>query len=148
MADMSEVDINEINRDVIAQFRANAGRAVEGRFAGTDLLLLHHKGARSGEWRVNPLMYLRDGDRYVIFASRNGGPQHPHWYHNLVANPDVQVEVGSEKFAATAAVASGAERERVWAQCVAQRPFLTDHAARARPRQIPVVLLQPRKGNP
>lgn len=139
---MSEIDINEINRDVIEQFRTHDGKAVEGRFAGADLLLLHHKGAKSGEWRVNPLMYLRDGDRYVIFASRNGGPKHPQWYHNLVANPDVEVEVGTEKFAAKAVVTSGAERQRVWAQCVAQRPFLTDHAARAHPREIPVVCLE------
>jgi deazaflavin-dependent oxidoreductase (nitroreductase family) len=139
---MSEIDINEINRDVIEQFRANEGKAVEGRFAGTDLLLLHHKGAKSGEWRTNPLMYLRDGDRYVIFASRNGGPSHPHWYHNLVANPDVEVEVGTEKFPAKAVVASGEERQRVWAQSVAQRAFLTDHAARAYPREIPVICLE------
>ncbi len=139
---MSESDVNEMNRDVVAQFRANEGKAVEGRFVGTDLLLLHHKGAKSGEWRVNPLMYLKDGDRYVIFASRNGGPKSPDWYHNLVANADVEVEVGTEKFTAEAVVTSGAERQRVWAQCVAQRPFLTDHAARAHPREIPVVYLE------
>jgi deazaflavin-dependent oxidoreductase (nitroreductase family) len=139
---MSEIDVNEMNRDVVAQFRAHEGKNVEGRFAGTDLLLLHHRGAKSGEWRVNPLMYLRDGERYVIFASRNGGPQHPHWYHNLVAHPDVEVEVGTEKFAAKAVVTSGAERQRVWAQCVAQRPFLTDHAARAHPREIPLISLE------
>jgi deazaflavin-dependent oxidoreductase (nitroreductase family) len=139
---MSEIDINEINRDVVTQFRANQGKAVEGRFAGTDLLLLHHRGAKSGSWRVNPLMYLRDGERYVIFASRNGGPKHPHWYHNLVANPDVEVEVGTEKFAAKAVVTCGSERQRVWAQCVAQRPFLTDHAARAHPREIPLICLE------
>jgi deazaflavin-dependent oxidoreductase (nitroreductase family) len=141
---MSEIDIHEMNRDVIEQFRANGGKAVEGRFAGTDLLLLHHKGAKSGEWRVNPLMYLRDGDRYVIFASRNGGPKHPQWYHNLVANPEVEVEVGTEKFAAKAVVISGAERQRVWAESVAQRPFLTDHAARAHPREIPVICIERR----
>jgi deazaflavin-dependent oxidoreductase (nitroreductase family) len=139
---MSEIDINAINKDVIGQFHANGGRAVEGQFSGTDLLLLHHKGARSSEWRVNPLMYLRDGDRYVIFASRNGGPRSPDWYHNLVANPDVEVEVGTEKFSAKALVTSGAERQRVWAHCVAQRPFLTDHAARAHPREIPVICLE------
>ena len=139
---MSEIDIQEMNRDVITQFRANGGKAVEGRFAGTDLLLLHHKGAKSGEWRVNPLMYLMDGDRYVIFASRNGGQKHPQWYHNLVANPEVEVEVGTEKFAARAVVTSGVERRRVWAQCVAQRPFLTDHAARAHPREIPVICIE------
>ena len=139
---MSEIDVNEMNRDVIAQFRANAGKAVEGRFAGTDLLLLHSRGARSGQPRVNPLMYLKDGDRYVVFASRNGGPTHPDWYHNLVANPDVEVEVGTEKFPARAVIASGIERQRVWEQSVAQRPFLTDHAARAQPRVIPVICLK------
>jgi len=144
MAAMSEIDVNEMNRDVITQFHANAGKAVGGRFAGTDLLLLHSKGARSGQPRVNPLMYLRDGDRYVIFASRNGGPKHPDWYHNLVAHPDVEVEVGTEKFPARAVITSGAERQRVWAQCVAQRAFLTDHAARAYPREIPVICLERR----
>ena len=139
---MSEIDVNEMNRDVVAQFRANGGKAVEGRFAGTDLLLLHHKGARTGQWRVNPLMYLRDGERYVIFASRNGGPTHPDWYHNLVANPDVEVEVGAEKFSAKAFVTAGEERQRVWAHCVAQRPFLVDHAARAHPREIPVICIE------
>ncbi|HEU0072921.1 MAG TPA: nitroreductase family deazaflavin-dependent oxidoreductase [Dehalococcoidia bacterium] len=139
---MSEIDIHEMNRDVVTQFRANEGKAIEGRFAGTDLLLLHHKGAKSGEWRVNPLMFLKDGDRHVIFASRNGGPHHPDWYHNLVANPDIEVEVGTEKFAAKAVVTTGAERQRVWAQCVAQRPFLTDHAARAHPREIPVICIE------
>ena len=142
IAAMSEIDINEINRDVVVQFRANEGKADEGRFAGTDLLLLHHKGAKSGEWRINPLMYLMDGDRYVVFASRNGGPQHPDWYHNLVAHPEIELEVGRERFPARAVVTTGAERQRVWAQCVAQRAFLTDHAARAYPREIPVICLE------
>ncbi len=91
---------------------------------------------------MNPLTYLMDGDRYVIFASRNGAPSHPDWYHNLVANPDIEVEVGTEKFAARAVVTAGADRQRVWAQSVAQRPFLTDHAARAHPREIPVICLE------
>jgi deazaflavin-dependent oxidoreductase (nitroreductase family) len=138
----NQIDVNEMNRDVIAQFRAHGGRNVTGRFANTDLLLLHHRGAKTGHERVNPLMYLMDGERYVIFASRNGGPKHPHWYHNLVANPDVEVEVGTEKFVARAVVTSGAERTRVWAQCVAIRPFLEDHAARALPREIPVIALE------
>jgi deazaflavin-dependent oxidoreductase (nitroreductase family) len=137
-----QVDVNEMNREVIAQFRANGGRVVEGRLAGTDLLLLHTRGAKSGAERVNPLMYLRDGDRYVVFASRNGAPKHPDWYHNVVANPEVEVEAGSERFAARAVVATGEERARLWAQCVQQRPFLEDHAARARPREIPVITLQ------
>jgi deazaflavin-dependent oxidoreductase (nitroreductase family) len=131
-----------MNRDVIAQFYAHGGKNVSGRFVDTDLLLLHSKGAKSGQPRTNPLMYVMDGERYVIFASRNGGPTHPDWYHNLVANPDVEVEVGTEKFAARAVVMSGAERSRVWAQGVARRAFLTDHAARAQPREIPVIALE------
>jgi deazaflavin-dependent oxidoreductase (nitroreductase family) len=136
------IDVNEMNRDVIEQFRSHGGKNVSGRFVDTDLLLLHHRGARTGRLRVNPLMYLMDGERYIVLASRNGGPKHPHWYHNLAANPDVEVEVGTQKFAARATVTSGAERERVWAQCVALRPFLADHAARAQPRQIPVIALE------
>lgn len=139
---MNQIDVNEMNRDVIAQFREHGGRNVSGRFANTDLLLLHSKGANTGQARINPLMYLKDGERYIVFASRNGGPKHPDWYHNLVANPDVEVEVGTEKFAAKAVVTSGAERARVWDQCVAVRPFLTDHAARAQPREIPVIALE------
>ena len=90
---MSEIDVSEMNRDVITQFYAHGGKNLTGRFVGTDLLLLHSKGAKSSQARVNPLMYLMDGDRYIIFASRNGGPKHPDWYHNLVAHPDVEVEV-------------------------------------------------------
>jgi deazaflavin-dependent oxidoreductase (nitroreductase family) len=139
---MTQFDVNEMNRDVIAQFREHGGKNVTGRFAGTDLLLLHTKGRKTGQARVNPLMYLRDGDRYVVFASRNGGPEHPDWYRNLVAIPDVDVEVGIERFPALAIVASGAERERVWAESVAQRPFLAEHAQRAHPREIPVIILE------
>jgi deazaflavin-dependent oxidoreductase (nitroreductase family) len=141
---MTQFDVNEMNRDVIAQFREHGGKNITGRFAGTDLLLLHTRGRKTGQARVNPLMYLRDGDRYVVFASRNGGPSHPDWYRNLIGDPDVEVEVGTERFPARAIVTSGAERERVWAQSVAQRPFLGEHAQRAHPREIPVIVLERR----
>jgi deazaflavin-dependent oxidoreductase (nitroreductase family) len=144
---MTNVDINDTNRDVIEQFRANKGKVTSGRFAGSDLLLLTTAGARSGQTRVNPLTYLRDGDRYVIFASRNGGPKSPDWYYNLVAHPDVTVEVGTDKFPAKAIVTSGAERERVWKQSEQQRPFLADHKARAAPREIPVIALERQKSS-
>src|SRR5688572_7090331 len=140
---MSEIDVNEMNRRVIAQMRANEGKVLEGRFAGSDLLLLTTVGAKSGQPHTNPLMYLRDGERYVIFASRNGGPKHPDWYFNLVANPDVEVEVKGERFGATAIVPEGDEAERVWSQCTAQRPFLADMRAKALPRKLPLVLLEP-----
>ncbi len=139
---MSEIDVNEMNRGVIAQMRANAGNVLEGRFAGSDLLLLTTTGAKSGQTRTNPLMYLRDGDRYVIFASRNGGPKHPDWYFNLVAHPDVELEVKGERFGATASVPTGDEAERVWAQCIEQRPFLADMRTKALPRQLPLVLIE------
>jgi deazaflavin-dependent oxidoreductase (nitroreductase family) len=142
---MSEIDVNEMNREVIAQLRANGGKVVSGRFAGSDLLLLHTRGAKSGAARINPLMYLRDGERYVIFASRNGGPRHPDWYFNLLRNPEVEVEVGQERFAATALITDGEERERVWAHCVAQRPFLADMASKALPRVLPVIALERRE---
>src|SRR5688572_30977731 len=141
---MSEIDVNEMNRGVIAQMRANGGQVLEGRFAGSDLLLLTTKGAKSGQPHTNPLMYLRDGARYVIFASRNGAPKHPDWYFNLVANPDVELEVKGERFAATASVPEGEEAERVWAQCIEQRPFLADMRTKALPRKLPLILLQRR----
>ena len=140
---MSENDVNEMNLGVIAQMRANDGKVLEGRFAGSDLLLLTTKGAKSGQTRTNPLMYLRDGDHYVIFASRNGGPKHPDWYFNLVANPDVQLEVKGERLLATASVPEGEEAERVWSQCIELRPFLADMRQKALPRRLPLVLLEP-----
>ena len=139
---MSEIDVNEMNRGVIAQMRANEGKVLEGRFAGSDLLLLTTMGAKSGQPHTNPLMYLRDGERYVIFASRNGGPKHPDWYFNLVANPDVEIEVKGERFAATANVPEGDEAERVRSQCIAQRPFLADMRTKALPRKLPLILLE------
>jgi deazaflavin-dependent oxidoreductase (nitroreductase family) len=138
---MSENNLDDMNSGVIAQFRANEGRILEGPFAGSDLLLLTTTGRKSGATRINPLMYLRDGDSYVIFASRNGGPKHPHWYLNLRDNPDVNVEVGTEKFAASATTASGDAADRIWAACIEQRPFLADLRTKALPRQMPLVLL-------
>jgi len=142
---MNEVDINEINRDVIAQFRANGGRVDTGRFGGAELLLLTIKGRKTGRARVNPLMYLRDGGRYIVFASKAGSRSHPDWYRNLTANPDVTVEVGAERFEARAIVTSGEERQRIWEASVREKPFLADHQARAAPREIPVIALE-RKG--
>src|SRR5262249_35563072 len=103
-------DVHEWNRQVIEEFRANDG-VVRGRFEGLPLLLLHHTGARSGQARINPLAYQADGDRFVIFASKGGAPQHPAWYHNLLAHPDATVEVGTETVEVAAHVATGAERD-------------------------------------
>ena len=83
-----------------------------------------------------------EGERYIIFASRNGGPKHPDWYFNLVANPDVQLEVKGEAFAASASVPAGDEAERLWSHCISQRPFLADMRQKALPRQLPLIVLE------
>jgi deazaflavin-dependent oxidoreductase (nitroreductase family) len=137
---MSEDPVHAMNRQVIEEFRANAGKTL-GRFAATELLLLHTKGAKTGAARVNPLMFARDGERYVVFGSKNAAPNNPDWYHNLVANPDVEVELGTQSFPARASVLAGEERERVWAQAAQGFPFLNDHQARTQ-REIPVIALE------
>jgi len=137
---VSEDPLQAMNRQVIEEFRANAGRTL-GRFAGTELLLLHTKGAKTGAERVNPLMFARDGDRYVVFASKNAAPSNPDWYRNLVANQDVEVELGTQSFRARATVLTGEERERVWAQSAREFSFLNDHQARTE-RLIPVIALE------
>ena len=140
MARMSENRVHEMNRQVIEEFRANGGKTT-GRFAGSDLLLLHTKGARTGSERINPMMYVRDGNRYVVFASKNAAPSHPDWYRNLVARPEVEVEVGTERFAARAIILEGEQRRRVWDESARRFPFLNDHQARTQ-REIPVVALE------
>ena len=131
---------NEMNRGVIANFRANGGQVTEGRFSGSKLLLLTTKGAKTGATRVNPMMYFMDGDRYVVFASHRGAATNPDWYHNLAANPDVTVEVGTESFETHAHVASGEERQRIWDDALKLHPFLADHQAMTK-REIPVIIL-------
>jgi deazaflavin-dependent oxidoreductase (nitroreductase family) len=139
---MSENPVHAMNRQVIEEFRANGGKTLT-RFAGTELLLLHTKGARTGAERVNPMMFARDDDRFVVFASKNAAPSHPDWYRNLLANPDVEVELGTERFAARAVVLKGEERRRVWEQSAKQFPFLDEHQSRTE-RAIPVVVLERR----
>ena len=134
----------EFNTQVIEQFRANAGR-VGGQFEGMDLLLLHHIGAKSSASRINPLAYLRDGGRYVIFASQAGGPTHPAWYHNLKAHPAVTIEVGSQSLDVLASEANGAERDRLYAAQAARLPQFAEYARRTE-RVIPVVILTPAAG--
>ena len=136
-------EINDVNRQVIAEFRANQGRVLTGRFAGSTLLLLTTTGAKSGATRVNPMMFVRDGDRYIVFASKRGAPTNPDWYHNLVAHADVTVEAGGERFAARATVTSGEERRRIWEQSVRRHPLLAGLQARTK-RQLPVIALERR----
>lgn len=139
---MSEApDIRAINKQVIEEFRTNDGEVLTGRFAGSKLILLTTTGAKSGAARTNPLMYVMDGARIIVFASKAGAPTNPHWYHNLLAHPDVTVEIGSERFSAKAAVKAGAERRRIWEESVRLHPFLTEIQARTA-RELPVIALE------
>src|SRR5437764_7296137 len=136
---MSERD--ERNRKIIDEFRSNAG-VVGGPFDGIPILLLHHRGAKTGIERINPVAYRRDGDNYVIFASKGGAPENPDWYHNLRAKPDVEIEVGTDSMKATARVASGEERERLWSVQKQEFPGFASYEEKT-DRQIPVVVLEP-----
>src|SRR5260221_10326152 len=105
--------MSDWNKATIEEFRANKGK-VGGPFAGANLLLLHTKGAKSGLERVNPMMYFIDEDRYVVIASKGGADTNPDWYRNVLANPEVSVEVGTEKFPAVATVPSEPERTKLY----------------------------------
>ena len=133
-------EFNDWNKQVIDEFRANGGK-MSGQFEGTPMLLLHTTGAKSGQTRVNPLVYqaLDDG-RYAIFASKAGAPTNPDWYHNLKANPKVRVELGSETVDATAAVAESDERDRIWNLQKERAPGFAEYEAKTT-RKIPVVIL-------
>lgn len=132
-------DMQAINRQVIAEFRANGGE-VGGQFAGAPLLLLTTTGAKSGAPRISPLAYTADGARLVVIASKGGAPTDPDWFRNLVANPDATVELGSETFPVRATVADGAERDRLYDQMAARMPNFAEYQ-RNTTRRIPVVVL-------
>jgi deazaflavin-dependent oxidoreductase (nitroreductase family) len=134
-------DVNDWNKGIIEEFRANGGK-VGGQFEGAPLLLLHSTGAKSGQARVNPVMYLADGDTYVVFASKAGAPTSPDWYHNLVANPRASVEVGDQTVNVVAKVAEGDTRERLWSTQKELYTGFADYEAKTT-RQIPVVVLEP-----
>jgi deazaflavin-dependent oxidoreductase (nitroreductase family) len=131
----------DFNAQIIEEFRANQG-VVGGPFEGATLLLLHHVGARSGTDRVNPLVYNRDGDRYVVFASKAGAPTNPDWYHNLKANPNITIEVGTDTIPVVASEASGEERDRLFAAQVRRSPQFGEYQSKT-DRAIPVILLTP-----
>jgi deazaflavin-dependent oxidoreductase (nitroreductase family) len=133
-------DMNEFNRKIIEEFRANAGK-VGGPFAGAPMILITHKGAKSGRSYTTPLVYSRDGDRFVIVASKAGAPNNPAWYHNLVTNPTVTVEIGTEKFQARASVTSSEERERLFNAQAKMMPQFNEYKQKTT-RQIPVFVLE------
>jgi deazaflavin-dependent oxidoreductase (nitroreductase family) len=134
--------MSEFNQGVIDEFRANGG-VVGGYFEGRNMILVHHRGAKSGTEYVTPLVYLPlDGGDLAIFASAGGAPENPAWFHNIVANPELTVEVGTETFGVKARVAEGEERNRIWEQQKAEVPGFAEYDAKAAPRQIPVIVLE------
>ena len=133
-------DFNAFNRGVIAEFRANAGK-VGGPFEGAPMVLITQTGAKSGKEYTTPLVYSLDGDDVVIIASKGGAPDDPQWYRNIVANPSVTVEIGTETYTATAHVAEGAERDRLYAAQAALMPNFDEYAAKTT-RVIPVVVVR------
>jgi deazaflavin-dependent oxidoreductase (nitroreductase family) len=137
----SSVAFSQRDRALIDDIRAHGGEVTQGVHSGRTLLLLTTRGAKSGEPRLAPLVYTRDGDRYVIVASKGGAPAHPAWYVNLVANPVVTVEVGSATFAARAVVTEGAERDRLFAAHAVEFSYFTGYQKKTS-RIIPVVLLE------
>jgi deazaflavin-dependent oxidoreductase (nitroreductase family) len=140
VSDFSPEAARDFNRGVIEEFRANQGR-VGGPFEGAPMMLLTTTGAKSGKARTTPVVYTRDGERFVIIASKAGSPTHPDWYHNLVANPDVIVEVGEDTFSARAVVTAGEERARLYDAQSALMPNFSEYA-RNTTREIPVVALE------
>ena len=137
---MTNASQNDWNQAVIAEFRANDGK-VGGQFEGAPLLLLTTTGAKTGRRLTSPVMYNTDGDRLLIFASKAGAPTNPAWYHNLVANSKVTLEVGAETFDATATVLEGEERDRLFARQAAQYPGFAEYQANTT-RTIPVIALE------
>ena len=135
-------DFNEFNKGVISEFRANGG-VVGGAFAGAPMILVNHLGARSRTEYTAPLVYTRDGDNYIVIASKGGAPEDPQWFRNLVANPDITVEVGTETIPVRARVAEGDERARLFRAQADAMPNFDDYA-KATNREIPVVVLEPR----
>ncbi|HWF55721.1 MAG TPA: nitroreductase family deazaflavin-dependent oxidoreductase [Solirubrobacteraceae bacterium] len=133
--------MSDFQTQVIDDFRAGGGK-VGGMFEGMDMLLLHHVGARSGQQRVAPLAYLKDGERYAIFASKAGAPTNPAWYHNLKANPETTIEVGTETVKVTATEPDRAERDRIFTAMGERRPQFAEYQTKTT-RVIPVILLTP-----
>jgi deazaflavin-dependent oxidoreductase (nitroreductase family) len=133
-------DANNWNQGIIDEFRANSGK-VGGQFAGAPLLLLTTTGAKSGQLRTSPVMYLADGERVLVFASKGGAPTNPDWYHNLVANPVASVEVDGEHYDVKATVMTGAERDRLYARQAELYPGFGEYEKKTT-RTIPVVALE------
>jgi deazaflavin-dependent oxidoreductase (nitroreductase family) len=133
--------MSDFNQAIINEFRANAGK-VGGYFAGANLLLLHTTGAKSGQPRTNPLVYVQEDDCLVVIASKGGADTNPDWYYNLRAHPIATVEVGTEQFPVRATVVTTEpERSRLYAKMVDHRPGFAEYEQKTR-RKIPAILLE------
>lgn len=134
--------MSDWNTRIIEEFRANGGE-VGGAFAGRPLLLLHHKGAKTGAERVTPLMYEQLDRGYAVFASKGGADTNPDWLYNLRANPDTSIEVGVDRIDVKARIAAGDEHEAIWEKWKGDWPFFADYEERTSRDHIPVVVLDP-----
>jgi len=134
-------DMQAFNRALIEEFRANGGK-LSGQLANSTLLLLTTLGAKSGAERVTPLGFVKDGERLIVIAANAGAPTHPDWYYNLLAHPEVTLEIGSERFTAQATIADVAERSRL----IALVPYFNAQQEKTS-RVIPIVVLTPQRGD-
>ncbi len=137
---LTKQEFKDFNRNLIDEFRSNNGK-VGGMFEGAPLLLLTTTGAKSGLARVAPLAFTKDNDRFVVIASKGGAPSHPDWYYNLRTNPEVTVEIGTEKFPARASIQYGEERQRLFDQMAEKMPNFAEYQRNTR-RELPVILLE------
>ena len=145
MTEFRAPEVDDFNGKIIAEFRANGGR-VGGPFHGSDILLLHHTGARSGAERVTPLAYQWVGDSFAVFAVfavKAGSPENPSWFHNLLAYPETVTEVGTRTVRVRARLAQPAERDVIYSRQKQRHPAFAQYEVKAAPRKIPVVVLDP-----
>jgi F420H(2)-dependent quinone reductase len=130
----------------VLAYRASGGRIGQHHRGAPPMLLLDNVGARSGRRRTTPLGYIRDGESWVVIASKGGHPRNPSWFHNLMAHPDTTIQVGAERRAVHARLAGAAERARLWPQAVAAYAGYATYQQRTK-REIPLVILEPRTGS-
>src|SRR5260370_3985211 len=134
--------MSDWNTGVIEEFRKNRGK-VGGQFEGAPLLLINHTGARTRKIRINPVMYLKDGHRYLVFASKGGADTHPDWYHNLKAHPDAKIEVGHETIDVHAEEIKGAEHERLYAKQASLYPHFAQYQKNTK-IVLPIIAFTPK----
>lgn len=134
--------MSDWNAGIIEEFHKNHGK-VGGQFEGAPILLIHSTGAKTGKSRINPVMYLKDGDRYLVFCSKGGAPSNPDWYYNLKAHPDLQIEVGDRTLQVHADEIKGPERDRIYAKQASLYPNFGEYQ-RSTKRIIPVMAFTPK----